>query len=165
MPTSSKLTVGHWRAAIEGAAREVATYALSFSRAVVKDPVGLEAATAMIGAHIPLVGAGQAFDLALVASADGCQALSRAILSMGPGPALRDADVADAVGEIVNMLAGSMKRGMSGLGADLALGLPIFIHGYLQPTDRLSVIAFPLQLGTIDTILLVAGHRGYTGTR
>jgi hypothetical protein len=162
MPTSSKLTLGHWRSAIQAAAKEVATYALSFSGAVVKDPVGLEAATAMIGAHIPLVGSGsgRSFDLALVASADDCQALSRAILCMGPGPALRDAEVADAVGEIVNMLAGSMKRGLSGLGADLALGLPIFIHGYLQPTDRLSVIAFPIRLGKIDTIVLVTGHRG-----
>jgi hypothetical protein len=160
MPTSSKLTLGHWRTAIEAAAREVATYALSFSSSVVKDPVALEAATAMIGAHIPLVGTGQAFDLALVATADGCQALSRAILCMGPGPALRDAEVADAVGEIVNMLAGSMKRGLSGTGADLTLGLPIFIHGYLQPTDRLSVLAFPTQFGKIETIVLVAGHRG-----
>jgi len=163
MPTSSKLTLGHWRSAIQAAAKEVATYALSYASAVVKDPVGLEAATAMIGAHIPLVGSGsgsgQAFDLALVASADDCQALSRAILCIGPGPALRDAEVADAVGEIVNMLAGAMKRGLSGLGADLALGLPIFIHGYLQPTDRLSVIAFPTRFGKIDTIVLVAGQR------
>jgi Chemotaxis phosphatase CheX len=160
MSTSSKLTVGHWRTAIEAAAREVATYALSFASSVVQDAVPLDAATAMIGAHIPLVGTGRAFDIALVAPADGCQALSRAILCMGPGPALRDADVADAVGEIVNMLAGSMKRGLSGIGADLTLGLPIFIHGYIQPTDRLSVIAFPTRFGKIDTIVLVAGQRG-----
>jgi hypothetical protein len=160
MPTSSKLTLGHWRAAIEAAAKEVATYALSLSSSAVKDPVALEAAATMIGAHIPLVGSGQAFDLALVASSDGCQALARAILSMGPGPALRDAEVADAVGEIVNMLAGSMKRCLSGVGPDLTLGLPIFIHGYLQPTNRMSVIAFPTWFGKIETIVLVAGHRG-----
>ena len=159
MPPSSKIILGQWRTALETAAKEVATYALSVSGAVIKDPVGLETTTAMIGAHIPLVGSGQAFDLALVATADGCQALSRAILQIGPGPALRDAEVADAVGEIVNMLAGSMKRKLSGFGADLTLGLPIFIHGYLQPTDRLSVIAFPTRFGTIDTIVLVAGHR------
>jgi CheY-specific phosphatase CheX len=160
MSTPSKLTLDHWRSAIQTAAQDVATHALSFPGAVVRDPVGLEAATAMIGAHIPLIGSasGQAFDLGLVASADDCQALSRAILCMGPGPALRDAEVADAVGEILNMLAGSMKRGLSGLGADLALGLPIFVHGYLQPTDRLSVIAFPTRFGKIDTIVLVASH-------
>ena len=159
MPTPSKLMLGPWRVAIEAAATEVATHALSLPGAIVKDPVGLDATVAMIGAHIPLVGAGRAFDVALVASADGCQALARAILCMGSGQAISDAEVADAIGEIVNMLAGSMKRKLSGFGADLTLGLPIFIHGYIQPTDRLSVIAFPTRFGTIDTIVLVAGHR------
>src|ERR1043165_9505080 len=151
MPTPSKIILGQWRTAIETAAKEVAAYALSMPNAVIKDPVGLEAASSMIGVHIPLVGTGQAFDLALVATNDGCHALSRAILQIGPGAPLRDAEVADAVGEIVYMLAGSMKRKLSGFGADLTLGLPIFIHGYLQPTDRLSVIAFPTRFGTIDT--------------
>ena len=159
MPPRSQLILGQWRTAIETAAREVATYALSMSGATIRDPVGLDATATMIGAHIPLVGAGQAFDLALVATPDGCQALSRAILQIGPGPALPAADVADAVGEIVNMLAGSMKRKLSGFGADLTLGLPIFIHGYMQPTNRLSVIAFPTLFGTIPTIVLISGHR------
>src|SRR5262245_48507420 len=157
--SSSKLTFDHWRRAIEAAACEVATYALSFSGAVVMDRVGLEVAASMFGAHVPLVGDGQAFDLALVSSAEGCHALSRAILSAGPGPALRDSEIADAVGEIVNMLAGGVKRRLAGLGAELALGLPIFLRGHLQPTERMSVIALPTRLGAIDTIVLVAGQR------
>ena len=159
MATPSKVTLAHWRPAITAAAGEIATYALSCPGAVVRDPVGLEAAVSMIGAHIPLVGSGQAFDLALVASFDGCQALARAILCMAPDAALGDVEVADAIGEIVNMLAGSMKRRLSGLGADLTLGLPIFIHGYLQPTDRLSVLALPIRFGAIATIVVVAGPR------
>jgi len=159
MPTPSKLTLSHWRAAITAAAGEIATYALSCPGAVVHDPIGTEAAVSMIGAHIPLVGTGQAFDLALVSSYDGCQALSRAILCMGTGQPLKDAEVADAVGEIVNMLAGSMKRRLSGLGTEFTLGLPIFIHGYLQPTERMSVLALPVRFGAIDTIVVVAGYR------
>jgi hypothetical protein len=159
MLTPSKLPLGQWRTAIGTAATEVATYALSMSGAAIKDPVGLNAASAMIGAHIPLVGSGQAFDLAVVATPAGCQALARAILQLGPGPELPARDVADAVGEIVNMLAGAMKRKLSGFGADLALGLPIFIHGYLEPSERLSVIAFPILFGTIETIVLITAHR------
>jgi hypothetical protein len=159
MSKSSRLTLAQWRTAVEGAATEIATYALSFSGVVVHDPVGLESARTMIGAHIPLIGGGQAFDLALVSSAEGCEALSRAILCVGAGPALRDAEVADAVGEIVNMLAGSVKRRMAGHGAELELGLPIFLHGFIQPTDRLSVVALPTRFGAIDTIVLIAGQR------
>jgi Chemotaxis phosphatase CheX len=160
MSKSPRLTLAQWRTALEGAAVEIATYALSFAAAVVHDPVGLECAASMIGAHIPLIGGGQAFDLALVASADGCQALSRAILGTAAGPTLRDAEIADAVGEIVNMLAGSVKRRMAGLGAELVLGLPIFLHGYIQPTDRLAVLALPTRFGAIDTMVLIAGQRG-----
>lgn len=160
MSRSPKLTLAQWRAAVEGAAVEIATYALSQSGAVVHDPVGLERASTMIGAHIPLIGGGQAFDLALVSSDQGCQELSRAMLCMAAGAPLGDAEVADAVGEIVNMLAGSVKRRMSGLGAELELGLPIFLHGYIQPTDRLSVLALPTRFGAIDTMVLIAGQRG-----
>jgi hypothetical protein len=157
---SAKLTVAQWRTAVEGAANEIATYALSFSGAVVQDPVDLARATAMIGAHIPLVGAGLAFDLALVSSAEGCLGLSRAILCAGPTAPLKDTEVADAVGEIVNMLAGAVKRRMSGHRADLELGLPIFLHGYIQPTDRLSVLSLPVRFHTIETMVLIAGQRG-----
>jgi CheY-specific phosphatase CheX len=114
----------------------------------------------MVGAHIPLVGAGQAFDLALVASPENCQALSRAILCMKEGAPLRDAEVADAVGEIVNMLGGTVKRRLAGRGSELELGLPLFLHGYIQPTDRLTVIALPTRFDAIDTIVLIAGQRG-----
>jgi hypothetical protein len=158
MSTSSKFTLPQWRAAVEGAARELATCALSLPGASVGDPVDLSRAMTMIGAHIPLVGGGQAFDLALVSSPAGCQALSRAILYMSEGAPLRDAEMADAVGEIVNQLGGTVKRRLPG-GAELVLGLPLFIHGYIEPTDRLTVIAFPTSFGPIETIVLIAGQR------
>jgi hypothetical protein len=158
--STPKVSPVQWRTAVDAAAREIATYALSLPGAVVQDPVGLERAVAMIGAHIPLVGGGQAFDLALVSSPEGCRALARAILCRSSTDALRDAEVADAVGEIVNMLGGSVKRRLSGQRAELELGLPIFIHGYLQPTDRMMVIALPTRFGEIDTIVLITGQRG-----
>jgi hypothetical protein len=159
MSTPSKLTLGQWRTAVEGAATEIATRALSFPGVVVQDPVGAERSAAMIGAHIPLIGGGQAFEMSLVSSEEGCEALSRAILCLTAGPALREVEIVDAIGEIVNMLAGSMKRRLAGHGAHLALGLPIFVRGYLQPSDRLSLITLPIRFGPIDTMVTVAGNR------
>jgi chemotaxis phosphatase CheX-like protein len=159
MSTSSKVSLAQWRTALEAAAKEIAAYALSLPSATVGDPVGLEHAVAMIGAHIPLVGGGQAFDLALVSSPTGCQALSRAILGLPDTAPLRDAEVADAVGEIVNMLGGTVKRRLAGIGAELVLGLPLFLHGYIQPTDRLMVLVLPTRFGAIETMVLIAGHR------
>ena len=159
MPTT-KITLAQWRAAVDGATNEIASYALSFSGAIVQDPVGLERAIELIGAHIPLIGEGHAFDMALVASPESCKALARAILCMAPDAPVKDAEVADAIGEIVNMLGGGVKRRMSGHGAELVLGLPIFLHGYIQPTERMIVTALPVRMGTIDTMVLIAGSRG-----
>jgi len=159
MSSTSKITLSQWRTAVEGAASEIASYALSFPDAIVRDPVGLERTVSLIGAHIPLVGDGSAYDLALVSSPEGCKALARAILCMAPDAPVRDAEVADAIGEIVNMLGGGVKRRMSGAGAaDLLLGLPIFMHGYIQPTERMTVTCLPTKLGTIETIVLIAGQ-------
>ncbi|HEY0191317.1 MAG TPA: chemotaxis protein CheX [Kofleriaceae bacterium] len=153
----TKLTLAQWRTALEGAATEIATNAFSFPGAKIFDPIGHEAAAKLVGAHIPVLGGGGAFDLALVASPENCLALSRAILYAGPEQVLRDAEVADAIGEVVNMLAGSVKRRMNGV--DLELGLPIFLHGYIQPTDRLLVTAFPTRFGTIETMVLITGQK------
>ena len=157
--SKAKLTLAQWRNALEGAAHEIATNAFSFPGAKIFDPVSHEAAAKMIGAHIPVLGGGGAFDLALVALPEDCQALSRAILYASPDQVLRDTEVADAIGEVVNMLAGSVKRRMTGVGAELELGLPIFLHGYIQPTDRLMVTAFPTHFGTVETMVLITGQR------
>lgn len=93
-----------------------------------------------------------------MSSPDGCRDLSRAILGMAAGAPLRDAEVADAVGEIVHMLGGTVARRISG--ADLVLGLPLFLHGHIEPSDRLTVIALPTRFGAIDTMVLIAGQRG-----
>ncbi|MEO7729511.1 MAG: chemotaxis protein CheX [Kofleriaceae bacterium] len=159
MPTS-KITLAQWRTAVEGAAGEIASYALSFSGAVVQDPVGVECTVALIGAHLPLIGDGHAYDLALVTTPAACRALARAILCIAPDAPVRDAEVADAIGEIANMLGGGVKRRLAGASAvDLLLGLPIFLHGYIEPTERMVMICLPTRLGTIETMVLIAGHR------
>jgi hypothetical protein len=160
MSTPSKITLAQWRTAVEGAAGEIASYALSFPGAVVQDPVGLECTVALIGAHLPLIGDGHAYDLALVASAASCRALARAILCVAPDAPIRDAEVADAIGEIANMLGGGVKRRLAGSSAvDLLLGLPIFLHGYIEPTERMTVTCLPTRLGAIETMVLIAGQR------
>ena len=160
MSTPSKITIAQWRAAVEGAAGEIASYALSFSGAVVQDPVGIECTVALIGAHLPLVGDGHAYDLALVTTAASCRALARAILCVAPDAPVRDAEVADAIGEIANMLGGGVKRRLAvPSSVDLLLGLPIFLHGYIEPTERMVVTCLPTRLGTIETMVLIAGQR------
>jgi hypothetical protein len=159
MSNAPRLTVAQWRAAVEGAAREVGSF-VSVSEVAVLDPVGLERTTEMIGAHLPLVGGGGAFDLALVATPEGCQAIARSILGMADSAPIKDGEVTDAIGEIVNMLGGTIKRRIAGHGPELVLGLPLFIRGYVAPSDRLTVTVWPTRFGTIDTMIVITGARG-----
>jgi CheY-specific phosphatase CheX len=155
------MKAAHWVDAVTGAAREIATYQLGFATGtastagtrVPPDPM-------MIGAHVALVGSGQNYELALVATPEDCAALARAMLASAKPAALSATDVVDAVGELVNMMAGAVKRRMHRHGLDFELGLPVPIKQAVQPTDGTSVLALPTQFGPIQTHVLVIGRRG-----
>ena len=112
--------------------------------------------TGMAGAYIPLLAEDQTLQLALLASPAGCADLSRLLLGMDAEDTVTDADIADAVGELVNIVAGGVKQRMqdaSGAGG-LRLGLPVFIHGYVQPTQQLEVSLASVRIGTVDAHLM-----------
>jgi hypothetical protein len=114
--------------------------------------------TGMAGAYIPLLAEDQTLQLALLATPAGCADLSRLLLGMGPDEEVSDADVADAVGEVVNIVAGGVKQRMADAvpnGSGLRLGLPVFIHGHVQRTQQLEVSLASVRLGDVDAHLMV----------
>jgi hypothetical protein len=114
--------------------------------------------TGMAGAYIPLLAEDQTLQLALVATPAGCAALSRLLLGMGADEDVSDADIADAVGELVNIVAGGVKQRMQdpdrSAGGGLRLGLPVFIHGYVQPTQQLEVSLAAVRFGDVEACLM-----------
>lgn len=110
--------------------------------------------TGMAGAYIPLLAEDQTLQLALLASPSGCADLARLLLGMEPEEAVSDADIADAVGELVNIVAGGVKQRMQGAAGGLRLGLPVFIHGYVQPTQQLEVSLASTRIGEVDAHLM-----------
>jgi Chemotaxis phosphatase CheX len=109
--------------------------------------------TGMAGAYIPLLAEDQTLQLALLATPAGCADLSRLLLGMEPAEEVSDADIADAVGELVNIVAGGVKQRMQG-SASLRRGLPVFIHGYVQPTQQLEVSLASVRIGQVDSHLM-----------
>jgi hypothetical protein len=115
--------------------------------------------TGMAGAYIPLLAEDQTLQLALLSTPAGCADLSRLLLGMGPDEHVSDADIADAVGELVNIVAGGVKQRMQdrrriGTGGGLRLGLPVFIHGYVQPTQQLEVSLASVRVNTVEAHLM-----------
>ena len=110
--------------------------------------------TGMAGAYIPLLAEDQTLQLALLSSPAGCADLSRLLLGMDAEDEVSDADIADAVGELVNIVAGGVKQRMQDAAGGLRLGLPVFIHGYVQPTQQLEVSLASARIGTVEAHLM-----------
>ena len=115
----------------------------------------------MEGAYLGFVSCEGAYQIGLAATPAGCQAFARGLLSSAPSdPQLPQADVADAVCEIVNMLAGGVQRRLRQLcGLQVGLGLPTFFHGAVQPTERLGVAVAEVRVGELSAALLVLHPR------
>ncbi|MFO0630540.1 MAG: chemotaxis protein CheX [Polyangiales bacterium] len=111
----------------------------------------------LVGSTIPLV-ADRAVQLGLFATSQGCEDLARLLLGMGPddGP-LAEPDVADGMGEILNILAGVMKRHMANKGASLSIGLPMFVHGYIEQGGSKKARTASLKLGDHEAQLFILG--------
>ena len=110
--------------------------------------------TGMAGAYIPLLAEDQTLQLALLASPTGCADLARLLLGMEPDDEVSDADIADAVGELVNIVAGGVKQRLQDSTGGLRLGLPVFIHGYVQPTQQLEISLASARIGEVEAHLM-----------
>ncbi|MBL0276185.1 MAG: chemotaxis protein CheX [Anaeromyxobacter sp.] len=147
-----------WLADLEGAFEEVATSALGFAGVEVTarhdTPVPLH------GAYLGLMGPAGAVQIGLASSLEGCQALARGLMGMTPAEAdLPDGEVADAVNEIINIVAGAFKARVRDRASALQMGLPVFIRGAIQATDRVGVRVAEVKTGDLTAALLLVHPR------
>jgi Chemotaxis phosphatase CheX len=149
-----------WLSALEAELIVLAKNALGLPPVRVTMRGGAPPAT-MEGAYLGFICSEGAYQIGLAATPEGCQAFARGLLSSAPSdPALPQADVADAVCEIVNMLAGGVQRRIRQLsGLQVGLGLPTFFHGAVQPTERLGVSVAEVRVGELPAALLVLHPR------
>jgi len=82
------------------------------------------------GSTISLTRPGWTWNLALFGTTESCKVLARALMCMEPSEEIGNAELADALGEILNMMAGVAKRKLPAEdGKCLLLGLPLFLSG------------------------------------
>ncbi len=146
-----------WTDSLEQAAVEVAALALGFEGAEVvarevPPPEGVA------GAYLPLFGGnGEALYVGWLATDAASHALARGLLGLGADEAVAPGDVADAMGEAVNILAGGLKRRMISWVHPLALGLPMYAAAPITPLHA-ATFACELRCGEVSShVLLVRG--------
>ena len=150
LATSQGPAVADWLAAAEAALDEVARAALGcagqrvISRDLSPPPLG--------GAWVQLLSDREAVLVGLCSDAAGRARLASALVGE---EGLSAADVTDALGEIANMLAGGVKRRLVASCPGLQLGLPFFLHGRVEPSERQQWCAAELELALGCSVVLI----------
>ena len=108
------------------------------------------------GAYVALISPEVQMQIGIAAGRADCRKLAGKLMMMeADDPELTDAVMADAFGEIVNIMAGSLKQVMDARYRGLTLGLPTMIHGHISPTDRQELLVTNVELGEIEGFLVI----------
>jgi len=111
------------------------------------------------GAFVNLALPDEAIQVGVVLSPAGCQSLAKSLLGMAPEDEdLPLSDVGDAMCEIVNIVAGGLKRRLNP-GLHATLGLPLFVSGRPLPTHQQEVSGRALCIGAVPLCLLLLTQR------
>ncbi len=107
------------------------------------------------GAYLGLVAADEPIQVGILVDAGGCQLLAKLLLGMEPtDDDLPQSDVSDAMCEIINIVAGGLKRRVSER-IKVTMGLPIFVAGHPLPNQQQEVDVRALQIATVPVSLLL----------
>jgi hypothetical protein len=112
-----------------------------------------------MGAWVPIIGDAFSLQLGLVSTDDGCQAIARKLLNLKPLAPLTEEDMADAIRETVNILAGMSKKTIEGDISKSTLGLPLFIAGHIKITKEQAAVSEMISIGNESCYLIVLKQR------
>jgi hypothetical protein len=153
-----------WMRMVGEVATEIATLALGFDRCTIRAR-GASVGPGLYGPYLPLGTTQEPMQVGLLSDEEGCQRLAKALLGMDANEAdLADSDLGDAVSEILNILAGGIKRRAEGR-IDLQLGLPTFVKGVLLPSQHRAAFMADLQLGPVTAVVVLASPHRIVGVR
>ncbi len=152
---SDGANIQDWLDAVIEASDELASVALGLDNT---ELIGIKEAPPENdgSAYIALVGEKTSIQLGILSNKEGCQLMARTLLAMEPEEEdLEESEVADAVSEIANILAGQVKTIMAQKDASVNLGIPIFVHGGIEVTEAMNIAAADMKLGSIPVTFLV----------
>jgi hypothetical protein len=110
------------------------------------------------GAFMSLVTPEEPIQVGLVVERPGSQVLAKALLGMEAGDEdLPESDVSDAMCEVINMVAGGLKRRADGR-LSIVLGLPLFVSGEPLPNQQHRLSARALELGSAKVSVILLTH-------
>jgi len=147
--------IERWMDAAAAAAEEIASQALGMETSACE---GDAAAPAGFGAFVALSGSDDKVQVGVVLDVAGGETLARALLGMPEVEAFgSEGDLADAFGEIVNMVAGGVKTRMNEQIPGLQLGLPLCVKSLIPPAHAVQC-SRRLRIGSVPLAVVVLSH-------
>lgn len=149
------ITLREWLDATEVAADELATMVLNLRPSQLQSSNDGGIPAGLSGSFIALVADDDSVLLNLSSNMDGLAQLAKSMLGMGAEEVLSDADLCDAVGEMANITAGSIKRQLTDRTSGIKLGLPTFIQGRVAHGDSQENGVVSLMMGPVPVHISV----------
>ncbi|MEQ8762603.1 MAG: chemotaxis protein CheX [Planctomycetota bacterium] len=157
------VTIQDWTDATRAAVEEFATTALGYSDVEFRVYDQDQLPDGVSGAYIPMVSEGVSVQIGVIARSQGCEEIARALLCMEPEDGELDpSDMVDALGEIVNILAGVVKGRLIEREPSIRLGLPVFLHGRIELNGSYEHSVTQMSLGPVDAQLHII-RQSYNG--
>jgi CheY-specific phosphatase CheX len=158
----SKVALTEWVEALVAAANQLAIESLGFEEGEI---VATETSLGSLasGSLIALVGNQNSVEVGLCASEANCVSLARAFLGMEPEDGeLSRADLDDALGEMVNVMAGALKARIHEKIPGMQLGLPIVFQGLLGASTNAEVMVVHIRWQDVEaqTVLIRSASGG-----
>lgn len=154
-----QLSITDWRDALIAAANELATTSLGYAEGEILS-TSATLPRIPLGSFVALTGERTSVQIGLAGSQGHCMLLARAMFCMAPEDEdLGDEDLADALGEMVNVLAGGVKIRLTGRVETLNIGLPIVVHGAIDVTKIAEVDVTLIRWETVEALVFLLRHR------
>lgn len=99
--------------------------------------------------------------ISLLSDGEGFRRLTAVLLKMDPKDAeqLTEEEVGDAMGEVVNVISGMVKRKISDIPPDQNLGLPVFERGDLKLTADREKGSVEMMIGDVPARITVTRRK------
>ncbi|MBU8921677.1 MAG: chemotaxis protein CheX [Bacteroidales bacterium] len=143
-----------WLHAMSASLEELATGMLGFDGSSI---TGMEDGLPdkINGAHVAMISLHESLNVGLFADNKDCVSLAKAMLCMEEDDEISEEDVRDSMGEIVNIIAGGVKRRMIEDIPTIKIGLPVFFAGYMTPGKNVDSSVIDVMIGPIEARLFL----------
>jgi hypothetical protein len=150
--------LSQWLDAAALSARQVASSALGATDLHWSGATSPNLPDGLCGIYIPLLTDGLALQLGVLATREVCARLASALIGADAGEVETDADVFDALGEVVNLIAGDFKFRLTEE-VDIRVGVPLAMKGRVFPLGGSLSIHGSLQLDGSEVWLVMTGSK------